>query len=71
MINFPLPRIDTDGELTKLLLPYCRFKKGFIWEDRGGGHARQSLRREGDHRDHRQPVQGERAGGSPSEDPQR
>ena len=33
MTNFPLPRIDADEELTKLLLPYCRFSKGFIWED--------------------------------------
>ncbi len=38
MLNFPLPRIDADEELTKLLLPYCRFKKGFIWEDPEGKH---------------------------------
>ncbi len=33
MINSPLPRIDFDQELTKLLLPYCRFNHRFIWED--------------------------------------
>ncbi len=38
MINFPLPRIDIDKSLTKLLLPYCRFKKGFVWEDKKAGH---------------------------------
>ena len=38
MINFPLPRIDIDEELTKLILPYCRFKKDFIWEDKKAGH---------------------------------
>ena len=38
MINSPLPRIDFDEELTKLLLPYCRFNKGEIWEDQEGKH---------------------------------
>lgn len=38
MINFPLPRIDADEELTKLLLPYCRFNEDFIWEDEKTGH---------------------------------
>ncbi|MFO7448201.1 MAG: site-specific DNA-methyltransferase [Ignavibacteriaceae bacterium] len=33
MINFPLPRIDGDDELRKLLLPHCRFKNGKIWKD--------------------------------------
>ena len=33
MINSPLPRIDSDEELTELLLPYCRFVKGVILED--------------------------------------
>ncbi len=33
MINSPLPRIDSDEELTELLLPYCRFSKGVIMED--------------------------------------
>ena len=31
MQNFPLPRIDNDDELKKLLLPYCRFSSGKIW----------------------------------------
>jgi site-specific DNA-methyltransferase (adenine-specific) len=34
MINFPIPRIDLDEEFRKMLLPYCRFKEGFIWEDK-------------------------------------
>jgi DNA modification methylase len=38
MINFPLPRIDVDEELTNLLLPYCRFKEGTIWQDTAGKH---------------------------------
>jgi DNA modification methylase len=38
MTNFPLPRIDLDEELQKLLLPYCRFKKGRIWKDPEGMH---------------------------------
>jgi site-specific DNA-methyltransferase (adenine-specific) len=33
MVNFPLPRIDLDEKLRKLLLPYCRFKPGEIWKD--------------------------------------
>jgi site-specific DNA-methyltransferase (adenine-specific) len=33
MINFPLPRLDKDPELNKLLLPYCRLKFGEIWTD--------------------------------------
>ena len=38
MINFPLPRIDTDEELIKMLLPYCRFSKGYTWQDPEGKH---------------------------------
>lgn len=38
MINFPLPRIDLDEELHELLLPYCRFEEGKIWEDPEGKH---------------------------------
>ncbi len=38
MLNFPLPRIDTDKKLQKLLLPYCRFKIGDIWIDPIGKH---------------------------------
>ena len=34
MTNFPLPRIDKDPELKKLLLPFCRFQVGDIWEDK-------------------------------------
>jgi site-specific DNA-methyltransferase (adenine-specific) len=33
MINFPLPRLDKDPELNKLLLPYCRLKFGEVWID--------------------------------------
>ena len=38
MQNFPLPRIDTDDELRELLAPYCRIKKGEIWNDPAGYH---------------------------------
>ena len=38
MINFPLPRIDTDERLRALLLPYSRFKNGDVWEDKISGH---------------------------------
>jgi site-specific DNA-methyltransferase (adenine-specific) len=38
MIKEPLPRIDQDDKLHKLLLPYCRLKKGEIWEDPLGKH---------------------------------
>ncbi|PJA98258.1 MAG: site-specific DNA-methyltransferase [Ignavibacteriales bacterium CG_4_9_14_3_um_filter_30_11] len=38
MTNIPLPRIDLDSELQKLLLPYSRFIKGKIWKDRLGRH---------------------------------
>lgn len=33
MTNFPLPRLDKDPELNKLLLPYCRLKFGEMWTD--------------------------------------
>jgi site-specific DNA-methyltransferase (adenine-specific) len=33
MINFPLPRLDKDPDLNKLLLPYCRLKLGEVWTD--------------------------------------
>jgi site-specific DNA-methyltransferase (adenine-specific) len=33
MINFPLPRLDKDPKLNKLLLPYCRLKLGEVWTD--------------------------------------
>ncbi len=38
MIKQPLPRIDQDETLQKLLLPFCRLKKGEIWEDPLGMH---------------------------------
>jgi site-specific DNA-methyltransferase (adenine-specific) len=38
MINFSLPRIDADEKLKELLLPYCRLKRGEIWEDKNNGH---------------------------------
>lgn len=38
MINFPLPRIDLDEKLRKLLLPYSRFKYGDVIEDKIAGH---------------------------------
>ena len=38
MQNFPLPRIDSDEELQKLLIPYCRFRKGDVWTDPAGKH---------------------------------
>jgi len=36
MKNQPLPRIDEDPELQKKLLPFCRLRRGEIWEDRSG-----------------------------------
>lgn len=38
MIKESLPRIDQDVKLHKLLLPYCRLKKGEIWNDPSGKH---------------------------------
>jgi len=38
MQNFPLPRIDSDEELQKLLIPFCRFRKGDVWTDPAGKH---------------------------------
>jgi len=38
MLHHPLPRIDKDEKLRKLLLPFCRLKKGKIWEDPSGKH---------------------------------
>ncbi len=38
MVNFPLPRIDTDPKLQELLLKYCSIKKGEIWKDPEGKH---------------------------------
>lgn len=38
MVKEPLPRIDQDAKLRKLLLPYCRLTKGDVWEDPLGKH---------------------------------
>ncbi len=38
MLNHPLPRIDKDEKLRKMLLPYCRFKEGTIWIDEKAKH---------------------------------
>lgn len=34
MKNQPLPRIDESPELQRRILPFCRLKKGEIWEDK-------------------------------------
>jgi len=33
MVNFPLPRLDKDPKLAKLLLKYCRLKPSEVWSD--------------------------------------
>ncbi len=33
-----LPRLDTNAELRRRIIPYCRLKKGDIWEDPIRGH---------------------------------
>jgi len=38
MLNHPLPRIDKDDKLRKLLLPYCRFEEGTVWVDEEKKH---------------------------------
>ncbi len=38
MINFPLPRIDSDKKIRNLLLPYCRLRIGEVWNDPSGKH---------------------------------
>ena len=38
MLKHPLPRIDKDEKLRKMLLPYCRFKEGTIWVDEINKH---------------------------------
>jgi len=38
MLNHPLPRIDKDEKLRKMLLPYCRFKEGTVWIDSKSKH---------------------------------
>ncbi len=43
-----LSRLDSDSELRKKILPYCRLKTGEIWEDKINGHRVGT----GDVRDH-------------------
>jgi site-specific DNA-methyltransferase (adenine-specific) len=38
MVNFPLPRLDKDPHLKKLLLPFCRLRYGDIWTDENKLH---------------------------------
>ncbi len=38
MLNFPLPRLDTDNKLREMLLPYSRFQKKTIYTDPVSGH---------------------------------
>lgn len=38
MATEPLPRLDSDTEIQKELLPYCRLKPGDVWEDPLRGH---------------------------------
>lgn len=38
MLNHPLPRIDKDEKLRKMLLPFCRFNEGSVWLDTKGKH---------------------------------
>ena len=38
MATEPLPRLDSDAEIRKKLLPHCRLKLGDVWEDPVHGH---------------------------------
>ena len=38
MATEPLPRLDSDTEIRKKLLPHCRLKLGDVWEDPVRGH---------------------------------
>lgn len=38
MRNAPLPRLDMESELRAALLPYCRLRRGQVWEDQESGH---------------------------------
>ena len=38
MVTEPLPRLDSDAEIRKELLTYCRLKPGDVWEDPVQGH---------------------------------
>lgn len=39
MLNYPLPRIDRDEKLRRMLFPYCRFKEGTVWIDEKVKHT--------------------------------
>jgi len=38
MKNNPIPRLDADAEIRNLLLPFCRLRRGEVWEDSIAGH---------------------------------
>ena len=38
MKNHPIERLDKNPEIREQLLPFCRLKKGEIWEDPMDGH---------------------------------
>ncbi len=38
MKNNPLPRLDEHSEIRETLLPFCRLKRGDVWEDSVAGH---------------------------------
>src|SRR5262245_12798269 len=38
MRNNPLPRLDTNKDVRAQLLPLCRLRPGYIWEDAERGH---------------------------------
>jgi len=38
MKNYPLPNLEKDQQLRERLLPYCRLRRGHVWEDPKTGH---------------------------------
>ncbi len=38
MINFPIPDLTKNKELYDILLPFSRFKRGYVYEDKENGH---------------------------------
>ncbi len=38
MINFPIPDLTKNKELYNLLLPFSRFERGYVYEDKHSGH---------------------------------
>ena len=38
MVKFSFTTIDKDEKLKDMLLPFCRFNNGDIWEDPEGKH---------------------------------